>query len=258
MNILEEIVAAKRKEIAARLTLAPVSELKRQAEDLPRPPPFHEVFTGKDMGIIAEVKRESPSAGIIRFPFEPAEIARAYKAGGAGAISVLMDEPYFGGGEEQFQEVRSAVDLPLLYKEFVIDEWQIWHARVLGASAVLLIAAVLTDEEIGRFMGEAEDAGVTPLLEVHNREELDRASRLKAPLIGINNRDLKTFKTTLDTTLNLAEHVPDDVILISESGIRSADDLRKLQRVGVKGVLVGEHFLKQPDIAQAVKNLRPE
>jgi indole-3-glycerol phosphate synthase len=258
MNILQEIVDAKRREVSDRVTLMPIEALQREALDLAAPLSFPAVFAGDGMGIIAEVKHRSPSAGIIRDPFEPAEIARAYEAGGAGAVSVLMDEPYFGGGEAQFREVRAAVDLPLLYKEFVIDPWQVWHARSLGASALLLIAAVLSDQELKELMAEAEEAGLAVLLEVHDQAELERALKLEAPVIGINNRDLKTFHTTLETTLELAEQVPEEQVLISESGIRSREDIVKLSAAGVNGVLVGEHFLRQPDIRKAVEAMRPE
>ena len=255
MNILQEILDAKRVEISNRLTLTPVESLRHEAETVGPAPSFGRVFQDKGMGIIAEVKRRSPSAGTIREPFEPARIAKSYRAGGAGAISVLMDETYFGGGEDSFREVRNAVDLPLLYKEFVIDPWQIWHARVLGASAVLLIAAALSDNELKDLAEEAKQAKLDVLLEVHDRAELDRAIALKAPIIGINNRDLKTFHTTLDTTMELAGHVPGDTVLISESGIRSAEDLRRLSNAGVRGVLVGEHLLRHLDVEDALRSL---
>jgi len=258
MNILKEIVDAKRIEIANRVTMTPTEQLHQDAVDLPDPPSFREVFLRREMGLIAEVKRRSPSAGDIRDPFDPAKIAESYKAGGADAVSVLMDEAYFGGGEEQFRIVREAVDLPLLYKEFVIDVWQIWHARSLGASAVLLIAAVCSDLELHDLIEEAQKANLDVLLEVHDREELERALKLEAPLIGINNRDLKTFKTTLDTTLQLAQQVPKDRILISESGIRTPDDLRRLRSAGVRGVLVGEHLLRQEKIEEAVRTLKQQ
>lgn len=256
MNILQEILNAKRVEIADRVTLNPIETLQHEADSLAPPPSFSNVFTGRKMGIIAEVKHRSPSAGVIREPFDPAAIASAYQEGGAGAVSVLMDQAYFGGGEEHFRAARAAVDLPLLYKEFVIDPWQIWHARTLGASAVLLIAAALSDTELKDLSGEAKRAGLEVLLEVHDREELDRALALKAPIIGINNRDLKTFHTTLETSLELAKHVPKEVILISESGIRKAEDLRQLTQTGVRGVLVGEHLLRHLDVREALRMLR--
>lgn len=258
MNILQEILNAKRVEIADRITLTPMEHLHHLADGLEPPVSFSDVFQGKQMGIIAEVKHRSPSAGVIREPFRPEEIAASYQAGGAGAISVLMDELYFGGGEDHFRAVRQAVDLPLLYKEFVIDPWQIRHARTIGASAVLLIAAALSDAELQDLMAEASDAKLAVLLEVHDQAELERALKLDAPLIGINNRDLKTFQTTLETTLKLAEQVPEDQVLISESGIRSREDVVKLAAAGVNGVLVGEHFLRQPDIQAAVEAMKPE
>lgn len=256
MNILNEILDAKRIEIANQATLVSMETLLHAADNLPPPPSFSKVFAGKKIGIIAEVKRRSPSAGLLRDPFDPAEIARAYAAGGAGAISVLMDEAYFGGGEEQFRAVREAVKLPLLYKEFVIDPWQVWHARSLGASAILLIAAALTERDLRDLISESEQAGLEVLLEVHDRGELESALALKAPIIGINNRDLRTFETSLDTTVDLAKGLPAETILISESGIKSPDDMKRLIKAGVRGVLVGEHFLRQPDLSSAVKALR--
>jgi indole-3-glycerol phosphate synthase len=167
----------------------------------------------------------------------------------------LMDQKYFGGGEEDFQEVRAAVKLPMLYKEFVVDVWQIWHARAIGASAVLLIAAALSDEEIREFSGVALAAGLEVLLEVHDGEELDRALALGAKLIGINNRNLKTFETKLEHTLDLMPRVPEDVTLISESGIRTHADVKRLQAAGVAGILVGEHLLRKADLEQAVREM---
>jgi indole-3-glycerol phosphate synthase len=207
------------------------------------------------MGLIAEVKHRSPSAGVIRDPFVPADIARAYERAGAQAVSVLMDEPYFGGGEAHFREVRAAVKLPMLYKEFVVEAWQVWHARVLGASAVLLIAAALEDNELRSLMQVAAEAELEVLLEVHDSVELDRAFGLGATLIGINNRNLKTFETRLEHTLDLMPKVPESVTLISESGIRGAEDVARLQGAGVAGVLVGEHILRQTDLESAVREL---
>lgn len=256
MNILEKILETKRGEIAQRKTEVSLEQVRACALQAPVPPKFSSAFQGPEMGIIAEVKHQSPSAGIIREPFLPAEIAQAYQRGGANAISVLMDKEYFGGGEAHFREVRKAVDLPLLYKEFVVDPWQVWHAKKIGASGVLLIAAALNDDELKSLSDEVAEAGLEVLLEVHDQEELDRALALKAPMIGINNRNLKTFVTTLDTTLSLAKQLPEETILISESGIRTAQDLDTLAAAGAKGVLVGESLLRQDNVQDAVKQLR--
>jgi len=210
---------------------------------------------GASVGLIAEVKRQSPSAGPIREPFDPAAIARAYEAAGAQAISCLMDTKYFGGGEAQWNEVRAATSLPMLYKEFVIDPRQIFHAEALGASAVLLIVAALRDVELRSFIQLVEAAGMTPLVEVHTEEEMKRAVAAHAQCIGINNRNLKTFETKIETTLALRAQASAECTLISESGIRTADDIRWLYEAGISAVLVGESLLRQPDIEAAVKTL---
>ncbi|MCC5848071.1 MAG: indole-3-glycerol phosphate synthase TrpC [Verrucomicrobia bacterium] len=255
MNILEEIISRKRLEIGNCRHDTLVGELQDEALRTPEPKPFAESLRKAPMGLIAEVKHKSPSAGVIRDPFVPAEIAKAYASAGAHAISVLMDREFFGGGEAHFQEVRAAVDLPMLYKEFVVDPWQIWHARLIGASAVLLIAAALPETLLSGLIQEAKLAGLEVLFEVHDAEELEAAKRLEVELIGINNRNLKTFKTRLEQTLDLLPEVPEGVTLISESGIKSADDVRRLQDAGMHGVLVGEHLLRQKDLAAAVRNL---
>ena len=221
----------------------------------PGKPDFIAALKSAPVGLIAEVKRQSPSAGAIRTPFDPAEIARAYEAAGAQAISCLMDNKYFGGGEEQWNEVRAATTLPMLYKEFVIDPRQIFHAEALGASAVLLIVAALTDAELISFINLIEASGMTPLVEVHTEEEMKRAVAVDAKCIGINNRNLKTFETNIETTLKLRELAPADCTLISESGIRTADDIRTLHDAGISAVLVGESLLRQPDLEAATQNL---
>ncbi|MBI9019838.1 MAG: indole-3-glycerol phosphate synthase TrpC [Verrucomicrobia bacterium] len=268
MNILNEIIENKRLEIetpgyfqALEDVLENIPHLGKNAppcsEKVPTPGKidFVAALKAAPIGLIAEVKRRSPSAGPIREPFDPAAIARAYEAAGAQAISCLMDAKYFGGGEAQWNEVRAATGLPMLYKEFVVDPRQIFHAEALGASAVLLIVAALTDDELRSFIQLVDASGMTPLVEVHTEEEMKRAVDAGAQCIGINNRNLKTFETKIETTLRLRELAPADCILISESGIRTADDIRTLQASGVSAVLVGESLLRQPDIGVAVKNL---
>ncbi|WFB34697.1 indole-3-glycerol phosphate synthase TrpC [Kiritimatiellota bacterium B12222] len=255
MNILDEIIAHKRVEVVAKRSQLPLESVHAEALKAPVPPAFAQALRSVSMGLIAEVKHRSPSAGIIRTPFEPAQIAQCYERAGAQAVSVLMDEKFFGGGVDHFTAVRAAVNMPMLYKEFVVDEWQIWHARAIGASAVLLIAAVLSDQEILDLCACATNAGVEILLEVHDGEELSRALALGIDLIGINNRNLKTFETKLSHTLSLMSRVPESVTLISESGIRTHADIERLQAEGVSGVLVGEHLLRKPDLEIAVKDL---
>lgn len=268
MDILAEIIENKRIEIeqpgffqTLENVLENIPHLGKNAppcsEKVPMfgKPDFIAALKSAPIGLIAEVKRQSPSAGPIREPFEPAEIARAYEAAGAQAISCLMDSKYFGGGEKQWNEVRAATTLPMLYKEFVIDPRQIFHADALGASAVLLIVAALTDDELCSFIQLVEKSGMTALVEVHTEEEMKRAVAAEAKCIGINNRNLKTFETKIETTLALRELAPADCTLISESGIRTAEDIRILKDAGIDAVLVGEGLLRQDDLNQAVADL---
>lgn len=255
MTILDQIVAHKRAEVAQARQARPPAELQRTAQARSPAPDFAGALRSAPMGLIAEVKRRSPSAGPIRDPFDARSIAQGYEAAGAQAISVLLDAEFFGGGEADFQAVREAVCLPLLYKEFVVDEWQVWHAAALGASAVLLIAAVLGDEDLKRMVGLCREAGLQSLLEVHDEADLRRAAGLGADCIGVNNRDLRTFKVSIETTLRLRPLAPAGCLLISESGIHSAGDVTTLQSAGVGAVLVGEHLLRQPDVSAAVRDL---
>lgn len=255
MNLLKQILADKADEIARRKRELPLARLKMLARAAPRGPSFIKALRSRPVGLIAEVKRRSPSVGLIREPFDPAAVARAYQAGGAQAVSVLMDGKYFGGGAEDFAAVRAAVKLPLLYKEFVMDPWQVWHARYLGASAVLLIVAALEKRKLVRLMRLIRQLGMEPLVEVHDAREFEVAAAVGARCLGVNNRDLRTFKTTLQTTVDLAARKPRGTLLISESGIRVAADVELVQRAGARGVLVGEHLLRKRNLKQAVRRL---
>ncbi|MCU0857414.1 MAG: indole-3-glycerol phosphate synthase TrpC [Pontiellaceae bacterium] len=268
MTILDEIIDHKRREIE---TPGYFQTLDAVLENLPHVgnsdpcrdgkipatghPDFIAALKSVPIGLIAEVKRKSPSAGLIREPFDPAEIARVYQTAGAQAVSCLMDARFFGGGEEQWMKVRAATSLPMLYKEFVIDPRQIFHAEALGASAVLFIAAVLNDAALKKMIRLCEASGMTPLVEVHTEEEMKRAIAAGAACIGINNRNLKTFETTIETTLRLRALAPSDCTLISESGIRTADEVKRLCDAGVSAVLVGESLLRKADLAGAVREL---
>ena len=245
MNILEQIVADKRIEIAARKKSQPLEELQAQFSAITPHPDFVAALRETPMGLIAEVKRRSPSAGVIRDPFDPPTIAREYEAAGASAISCLMDEKYFGGGAADFSAVRNAVSLPMLYKEFVVDPWQIVHAKTMGASAVLLIVGALKDEEIASYIRAIRALELCPLVEVHDREEMQRAIDAGADCIGINNRNLKTFVTTLDTTFELVTMAPAGCTLVSESGIKAPEDVAQLKAAGAHAVLVGESLLRE-------------
>jgi len=268
MDILSEIIANKRREIeepgylqALEKVLENIPHLGKKAPPCSEKVPsigkidFVAALKSAPIGLIAEVKRQSPSAGPIREPFNPAAIACAYEAAGAQAISCLMDAKYFGGGEAQWSEVRATTTLPMLYKEFVIDPRQIFHAEALGASAVLLIVAALSDAELKKFIRLTEASGMTALVEVHTEEEMKRAAAAGAQCIGINNRNLKTFETKIETTLRLRELAPAGCTLISESGIRTADDIRTLHAAGISAVLVGESLLRQPELEGAVRQL---
>jgi indole-3-glycerol phosphate synthase len=255
MNILEEIVANKRIEVEAFKKAWPIDRLQSAAEERGRAPDFIAALRSVPIGLIAEVKRKSPSAGTIREPFDARAIATAYDKAGAQAISVLMDRRYFGGGDFDFQAVRAIVDLPLLYKEFVIDAWQIWHAASMGASAVLLIAAVLDDRRLMEWIALCREARLEPLVEVHDEREMKRVADMPVRCIGVNNRDLKTFHVSLETTLRLKTFAPQECTLVSESGIRSAGDVARLRDAGVHAVLVGEHLLRQTDLDRAVRDL---
>lgn len=254
MNVLSEILTNKRAEVAARKVDRPLADLMGASEAVIRPD-FVAALRSRPLSLIAEVKHKSPSAGVIRSPFDPAAIARDYAVAGAQALSVLIDERYFGGGESALKAVRGAVDLPLLYKEFVIDEWQVWHAAACGASAILLIVAALDQDELGRLLDVCDTAQVEPLVEVHDEFEADIAVASGARCIGVNNRNLNTLKTSLETTHRLRERIPHDRLLVGESGIRTADDVLRLKAAGAQAVLVGEHLLKQPDLIKAVRDL---
>ncbi len=255
MNILDQICADKRIEIDGRKKALPIGELQKQIETVNARPDFVGALRSTPMGLIAEVKRKSPSAGLIREPFSPSGIAAGYEANGASAVSCLMDHKYFGGGDADFSEVRNAIEIPMLYKEFVVDPWQIAHAKTMGASAVLLIVGALTDAELAGFINEIRALDLQPLVEVHDKEEMVRAIDAGSDCIGINNRNLKTFVTTLDTTFELATMAPPACTLISESGIRTPEDVVKLKGAGAHAILVGESLLREKDPGRAAAHL---
>ena len=255
MDILREIIAHKRQEIDARKAGCPVEVLQAALPTDRDADRFVAALRSAPMGLIAEVKHRSPSAGTIRDPFEPARIARAYAEAGAQAISVLIDEHYFGGGAGDLVAVQESCEVALLYKEFVVDAWQVWHAASLGASAVLLIAAALDDQEFANLLAACRAASVSALVEVHDGDELDRAAAAGAVLIGVNNRNLRTFEVSLDTSVDLAARAPASATLVSESGIRGPADVARVKAAGYHAVLVGEHLLRQADLVQAVEEL---
>lgn len=251
MNTLERILADKRAEVARRRVAPPPRAAARPAGL----PALSAALRAPPIALIAEVKRRSPSAGVLRDPWDPAGLARAYEAAGARAVSVVVDETHFGGGPGAFLAARAAVGLPMLFKEFVLDPWQVEQAAGLGASAVLLIAAALEPARLADLSAATEAMGMEALVEVHDEAELEAALAAGASLVGINNRDLRTFQVSLDTTLRLRTRVPPQVTLVSESGIRTPDDVRRLTDAGVHAVLVGEALLRSADAGAAARRL---
>jgi indole-3-glycerol phosphate synthase len=255
-TILDQIVAAKREEIARAKRETPEAALRKQ---IAAAPPARDFFAalaaGPPIRLIAEVKKASPSKGVIRADFDPPAIARIYRQHGATCLSVLTDRPYFHGSLEDLRQVRAAVDLPLLRKDFIIDPYQVMEARAAGADAVLLIAECLDDDLLERLHNAIVDLGMTPLVELYEPANLARVLRIGARLVGINNRDLRTFETDLEHTLRLRRRVPPDRLVVAESGIRSRQDALRLEAAGVQAMLVGETLMARPDISAAVDEL---
>jgi indole-3-glycerol phosphate synthase len=249
-SVLDRIVATKAAEVAA-LALRR-RELREAAESAERARPFAAALRAEEVRVIAEFKRRSPSAGTIAASVAPEEVARAYETAGASALSVLTDATYFGGSLEDLRAARSATALPVLRKDFVSDALQIWEARAAGADAVLLIVRMLDDARLREFLALAAELEFAALVEVHDAPELERALAVGAGIIGINNRDLSSFRTDLAVSLSLAHRVPVEVLLVAESGIVSGDDVRRLAEAGVDAVLVGESLMRAPDTRRAV------
>lgn len=250
-DILLRILARKREEIAERKARRSIAELRDRAASADPPRGFVRAIESRiengQPAVIAEIKKASPSRGVLREDFRPAEIARSYAAHGASCLSVLTDRDFFQGADEFLQQARSACNLPVLRKDFTIDPYQIVEARSLGADCILLIVAALDDTQLAELTAVARDNGIDVLVEVHDAAELERALVLDLPLIGINNRDLRTFETTLETTLALLPMIPPERRVITESGILAADDVEMMRQHGVHGFLVGEAFMKAPD-----------
>ena len=251
MSILERIVAAKRAEIAA----AKKRVAKVKLEGAPPVRDFVGALRAKQPAVIAEVKRASPSKGLLRADFRPGEIARSYEKAGAACLSVLTDREFFQGAPEHLTEARAACQLPALRKDFLIDPYQVDEARALGADCVLLIVACLDDAQMRALEARALGLGMAVLVEVHDAAELERAAALKTPLIGINNRNLRTFETRLETTLELLPRVPKDRIVVTESGILAPADVARMRASGVQTFLVGEAFMRAADPGSALAQL---
>jgi indole-3-glycerol phosphate synthase len=255
---LTEICDSKRQEVAARKQAASVADLDSQAAGQSAPRGFRAALEAKaatGFALIAEIKKASPSKGLIRPDFQPADHARAYQAGGAACLSVLTDAPYFQGHEDYLMAARAACDLPVLRKDFMVDPWQVAEARAIGADAILIIVAALEDALMQEIEAAALERGMDVLVEVHNEAEMERAAALKSRLIGVNNRDLKHFVTDLATTERLAPLAPEGTLLVSESGINSYADLLLLANCGAQAFLVGESLMRQSDVALATRTL---
>jgi indole-3-glycerol phosphate synthase len=258
-DILARICADKRKVVAARKAATPIDLLEARARTADAPRGFHralaEAKAAGRYGLICELKKASPSRGLIRPDFDPAELVRAYAEGGAACLSILTDEAYFQGADEHLQAARDAVSLPCLRKDFMLDPYQIVESRAVGADCVLLIMAALGDAEAAELEAAAIEWGMDVLIEVHDLEELQRALRLKSPLIGINNRNLKTLDIDLSTTEQLARHVDPGRLLVAESGLHTPADLARMSRAGASTFLIGESLMRQDDLRAAVAAL---
>ncbi|WP_027010153.1 indole-3-glycerol phosphate synthase TrpC [Conchiformibius kuhniae] len=257
-DILQKILAEKAREVAAAKAVLPLDALRRQAEAAAPPRDFIAAVRAKhargDAALIAEIKKASPSKGLIRANFAPAEHAREYEAAGAACLSVLTDAPFFQGAPEYLQQARAACALPVLRKDFIIDEYQLFQARAWGADAVLLIAAALDTAQLRRFEQVAHDLGMAVLLELHDEAEAERCAALHTPLRGVNNRNLRTFQVDLQQTVKLLPHLRDHIV-ITESGIACRDDVALMRGHGVHTFLIGETLMRAPDIGAAVRAL---
>ena len=258
-DILKKIVAVKHEEIAQSLRKKSLEAVRADAESRVLTRDFvgairHKIGQGQ-AAVIAEIKKASPSKGVLRADFMPADIAQSYAEHGAACLSVLTDAQFFQGSADYLKQARASCDLPVLRKDFMVDPYQVYEARVMGADCILLIAACLDDAQMKDMEAVARSMDMAVLVEVHDAEELDRALKLKTPLVGINNRNLRTFEVTLDTTLSMMKDVPADRILVTESGILNSADVQKMRDAQVNAFLVGEAFMRAPDPGQALAEL---
>jgi indole-3-glycerol phosphate synthase len=261
-DILKKIIATKREEVTAGRQTRPVAYLQGHIDDHQNTPSFAprgfaqalmNRVAKQQSAVIAEIKKASPSKGVLRDPFAPAEIAISYERGGAACLSVLTDRDYFQGDNEYLRQARAACTLPVLRKDFIIDEYQVLEARALGSDAVLLIAAALDLTQMQALETQAHELGMDVLVEVHNAQELEAALQLRTPLLGINNRNLKTFEVSLHATFDLLSHIPASKCVVTESGILSAQDVSQMTARGVYSFLVGEAFMRAPDPGEALR-----
>ncbi|AFT68031.1 indole-3-glycerol phosphate synthase TrpC [Cycloclasticus sp. P1] len=258
-DVLKKIVARKHQEVAERLERFSIDDLKQQIAQASPVRGFVKSIKKKlsngETAVIAEVKKASPSKGLLRENFNPAEIAASYEAGGAACLSVLTDKDFFQGSEAYLKQARTACKLPVIRKDFIVDPYQVYEARAIGADCILLIVAALNDETLQGLYQLAGELGLDVLVEVHDADELESALRLDLALIGINNRDLRTFDTSLKTTVDLLEHIPDGIIVVSESGLHKPEDISMLKEHQVHTFLIGEAFMRCDDPGEALKRL---
>jgi indole-3-glycerol phosphate synthase len=253
--ILERIVAAKRKEVAALKKTTPLVQAEDAIGNLLPVRDFRGAISNRRCSIIAEVKRSSPSKGRIREEFDPVQIATCYQDNGAHAVSVLTDEAFFEGKAHYLSEIKKSMSLPLLRKDFIIDAYQIYETRFLGGDALLLIVGLLEESQLQEYIELSTTLGLAPLVEIHTAEELDKALAAGAEIIGINNRDLKTFSTDIETTLKLAPLIPGDRIVVTESGINTREDIEQLMEAGIHCFLIGEALMRAEDIGGKLREL---
>ena len=254
-TVLDKICDDKRAHVARMKSITPIDEIIARANNAPPTRGFINALKSKhpDSSLIAEVKKASPSKGIIREDFNAVQIAQIYESNGASCLSVLTDEPYFMGRDDYFTSVRAATSIPMLRKDFMVDEYQIYESRALGADCVLLIMAALSDDEAKHFYTLATSLGMDTLFEVHDEEELNRALKLSPKMLGVNNRNLKTLDVDLGVGLNLANSIPDSILKVAESGIENRDHLETFHAAGYNAFLIGESLMRQPDIAAATR-----
>jgi len=254
--ILDKIVQEKKRELQSIKTPASLREFRKKAAEVGGNRSFKESLQTKDsINIIAEIKKASPSKGIIRKDFNPIEIAKTYEDNGAAAISVLTDKSFFQGDIQYLSEIRKNVSLPLLRKDFIIDEFQLYEAKANGADAALLIAAILDKNQLAEYLDLSREMGLANLVEVHSYKELEKAMVCEVEIVGINNRNLQTFETSLKTSFELAQDIPKDKTIVSESGINNREDILELKKYGVHAFLIGEALMKEKDIGKKLKEL---